>query len=465
MSRVALAAIAAALVAIALLAVRPPSEPGPFMRDFEAYYSAGRAVNARANPYDASLLRYERAVPGVEGTRNELLPFVGAPPSLALWSAIARTDYTTASRTWLFVLCAALFALVLATLECCDARVRSLDFFIVSICALSFVPITSDFVLGSPALVAYSAGAAALVASSRSTLLTAFSALVGSLQPNVALACAVIARGRRGLIALAFAASVLYGLGAAMAGFAWPASYAALLRAHGSAEQIIAIQYTPAAISFGLGLSRATATFVGLAVAFAALAFALFHIFRSKELVRSFAIACTALPFVSGFVHEHDLVLLFIPALWAIRNVTSRMQPLVVLAFGLASVHWMDFAQQPHAATQDIVLGLGALTAILAFGKDRAPMHYIAATAAFALILGGAWIGIHHPAPIWPNDMQPFKTPPLATAAYVWHIEQIQTGLEQPNPYWAALRIPALSAAAILLVILSLTKTNIRVKT
>lgn len=461
MTRAALAAFAAALVAIALLAIHPPSEPGPFLRDFEAYYSAGSAINAHRDPYSRELFRYEAQVPGVDATRPELLPFVGAPPTAVLWSALARINYLTAARIWLCAMGLALAVTLLATLRCCGVRLTLLDGFIAAICALSFVPITSGFVLGQPAIIAYAAAALAVVYVGRSTVQTTLALLVGAMQPNIALAALAIAGTRRGVVALALAACGLYGLGAAYGGLRWPLAYAELLRAHGAAERVIAIQYTPNAVLFGFGWTQAQANAAGIAVAVAAFAFAIVGMLRTRDVVRRFAIACAALPFVSGFVHEHNFVLLFIPALWAVRSFSLRVQGFVVLAFGLAAVNWLDFAQQPGAVAQDIVLGIGAIAAILAWAPRRSIASYAGAVAATVTVFCGAWIGTHHPAPIWPNDMRASHAAASASAASIWHLEAIHTGLERAEPAWALLRSFSLAGSAILLAVLVLAKPRL----
>lgn len=457
MSRNALGALAVALIAFALFAIRPPSEPGPHFRDFEAYYAAGRAMNAGTNPYAASLFDYEKAVPGVDAHRFELLPFVGAPPANALWSALARANYDAASRLWLAVLCLGVGALVFAALGFC-ATSRPFDAANALLCALSFVPLTSGIVLGQPMVVAAAAVSLGILALPRSIPLAVLATIAGTLQPVMLVPAASFAGVRRGLVALAIAFAAIYALGAASASPQWPLTYAELLRAHAGAERVIAIQYTPAAVLFALGLSETTATIAGIAFAAVALAVTALGIAKTNDAVRRFSIVCAALPIASGFVHEHNFVPLFVPALWAARSFSTRTQGAVVLAFGLIAVNWMDFAQQPAGAAQDVVLGLGALAAILAWQRERSLWSYGAALAVTFTIALGAWVGAHHPAPIWPNDMQAFHVPAGAAAAYVWHVEQIRSGLERVEPAWGLLRSFSLAGSIVLLAVLSFGK-------
>ncbi len=456
MSQKLFAIAAAAFIASALFFLRAPGEPGVFTRDFEAYWSAGRAVNTGANPYAGQLLQFERAVPGVDSKVNELLPFAGTPPSLALWSALARMQYSTAARYWLVALAIALVALLLAAMRLCiGAQGDGWSFFALAACALAFVPVTSDFALGQAALVAYAAAAVAIASVPRSITASMVALLLGALQPNVALGAGVLVAHRRGMAAAAIAIVVLYATGAVYQGLNWPAQYAALLLAHGAAERFDAIQYTPASIAFGFGAAPRFATFAGAFVAVAAAVTAAFAIVRTGELASKFAVACTALPLVAGFMHEHDLVLLLIPALWALRRVERRLRAATIFAFALCSVNWMDFAQQPQAASQDVTLAAGFCCAALAWSQYRDAALYTGAAAAFTCVLAGAWIGVHHPAPIWPNDMAAFSVAPGANASQIWQAEQRATGLETAAPAWAMLRTFSLAGTVMLLIAVS----------
>lgn len=455
MTRAACAAAAFALIAAALLFMRPPGEPGVFMRDFEAYWSAGAAANAGSDPYAPSLLQYERRVPGVSATRNELLPFVGAPPALPLWRAFAALPYDAAARTWSAVLALAFAAIVFAAMRMCAAA-GVLDAIVAALCALAFVPVTSDFDLGQPAIVAYAAAAlCVLAAAARRPVMATLAAIAGAVQPNVALGALAAAGERNGRIALAAAVVALYAAGCVAMGFAWPLHYLALLQAHGAAEAFDAIQYAPAAIAFGFGMPPVAAKSLAVLISIAALATAVVIALRASSGVARFAIICAALPLIATFTHEHDLVLLFVPALFALRTAEGRPQAAALLAFSFASLNWLDFSQQPAAAAQDLTLAAGALFAGLAWCERRTPALYTAAAASFVLACAGAWIGHAHPAPIWPNDMHAFSLSPAANAAQTWHAEQIATGLERTEPAWALLRCMPLAGSVMLIAVLA----------
>ncbi|HEY6326200.1 MAG TPA: hypothetical protein VIW73_06790, partial [Candidatus Cybelea sp.] len=114
MTRRWLLCAACGVIAIAVFAARPVRTPGPVARDFEAYWAAGCAHDAGADPYGRTIWNCERRVPGVKAARDELLPFVGPPATLLAWGVVARSSYDAAMRPWWAVLAIALLALVAA---------------------------------------------------------------------------------------------------------------------------------------------------------------------------------------------------------------------------------------------------------------------------------------------------------------------------------------------------------------
>src|ERR1700726_4519039 len=105
--------LAGALIAIALAFTlfRPPPTPGPFARDFEAYYSAGATWNAGGDPWSRDVWQTERTIAGVDASRDELLPFAGPAASLPLWSLFARLPFDAARIVWSVLLLLAVLVL------------------------------------------------------------------------------------------------------------------------------------------------------------------------------------------------------------------------------------------------------------------------------------------------------------------------------------------------------------------
>jgi hypothetical protein len=151
----ALAALALLCIAAASIWFRPVSTPGPFLRDFEAYWSAGSAWNARADPYGRAIWNAERSVPGVDATRDELLPFVGPPPALALFGLAARVPYPLAARLWCALLVVAVAALAFVVIYAGAGSVPLFTLLTTCALAVGFGPLTSDIALGQMAVLAF----------------------------------------------------------------------------------------------------------------------------------------------------------------------------------------------------------------------------------------------------------------------------------------------------------------------
>jgi len=140
--------LAFALIAAAVVTFRPVQTPGPFLRDFEAYWSAGSAWDARADPYDRAIWQAESGVPGVDGSRDEALPFVGPPATLLAWSVLALFPYLVAARPWFAVLTIAVLALAAIVVRASRASVSLAPFLAAGALAIAFGPVSSDLALG-----------------------------------------------------------------------------------------------------------------------------------------------------------------------------------------------------------------------------------------------------------------------------------------------------------------------------
>ncbi len=433
------AIIAAIFIAIALLGFHPPGEPGVTLRDFEAYYAAGATWLAHGDPYSLSIWNVEAHIPGVVASRHEVLPFVGAPATLPLWSLFARLPYHVATVLWTILLFCALVTVFIAT-----GRLLYLSYghaVLTVVLALAFVPITSDFGLGQAALAAY--GFAVFALTTPPSLATVAVAL-SVLQPNVAFGLVAMFESQRATLALIGGAIVIYVVGALADGTQWPVTYLRTLAAHAQAERFAAIQYTPTAVLYGFGIPPSVAQVVGTAVAVVIFVVGVFGAIRADTLAHRFAILCCAVPFVAGFFHEHDFVVLFVPVILALSH--ARNTTVTVVATFLVGINWLDFAQQPQALPQDVILAAALLIAAIGFQPQR--NYVVAGLVLAAITILGAWIGNTHPLSIWPNDMHGVARG--ATIAQVWKNEQLQTGLLRPDAAAAALRSFALLGSALL---------------
>jgi hypothetical protein len=448
--RVGLPALAYAAIATAILAVRPAPTPGPFLRDFEAYWSAGSAWNAGSDPYGRALWNSERSIAGVDASRDEILPFVGPPITLAAWSLLAHLPYQFAARLWWAILAISLLALVAATVRASRGRGDIYPFIVAAALAIAFGPATSDIALGQLALPALAGAVIAVTFGAQSLLVAAVAACVAFSQPNVALGLVARLGRNRVTLAIICAALLTYAFGALFAGWAWPGLYAHAIAAHGAAERFSAIQMTPASIAYGFGAGAGAAQLLAIAAGILAILAAVQLARRVTDPYARFAGFCTLVPFVAGFLHEHDLIVAYPAAIWCAMRTRGIARSVAFAGTMLASVDWLGLAQRPTGIAQAALLGLAAACAFLALsdGIERAELRVTAGFAgAFAI---AAILATHHPAPVWPDALGAFHAPPAASVTATWLAEQRATGLLVQNPAWALLRSLSLLGCALL---------------
>ncbi len=441
--------LAFAAIACAIFFARPVATPGPVLRDFEAYWSAGATWNSGDDPYGRAIWSAERTVDGVAPSRNELLPFVGPPATLTLWSLFARLPYDRAAAIWIGVMLAALLAMIAATLRGSAAPVKFSAFAAALALAIGFGPLTSNLALGQIALPAFAG--AALVVVARSQWLGAAAACLGLAQPNASAGLFSQLGRNRATAAILVGLLASYALGSFAAGWSWPIAYAKILAAHAAAERLSAIQITPASIAYGFGASPAAAAWLGLACAAVAVAAAVLIAARTHENFARFAAFSALVPFVAGFVHEHDLLVAYAAAAWCALRTRGTTRALALAGTLLVAVDWLGLAQRPTGILQSALLALAALLGFATLGETRELRTQWIAAAAVALLFGaGALIGARHPAPVWPDALAAFSAPPAAGAAQVWLDEQRASGLFAAVPAWALLRALSLAGCAML---------------
>jgi hypothetical protein len=446
-----LLAIACGALAAALVALRPLPTPGPAMRDFEAYWAAGAAQNAGADPYGRAVWAFERQVPGVEAARDEMLPFIGPPATLLAWSALARLPYGVAAPLWGVLLALALGALVATIVAASGAPLAPFTLLAMLVLAAGCGPVTSDLALGQIALLAALGASALTLVAPRSLPLAVPAALLAFAQPNAALGLVSQLGRNRATAALAIGAALTY-FGAALGrGWAWPAAYASAAAAHLTAERFDAIQLTPASIVYGLGATPRVAAIVALAAAFTAMAAAIAIALRVSDRFARFAAFAALSPFVASFFHEHDLVVAFAAMGWAALRTHGWARRLALAGTLLVSIDWLGLAQRPTGIAQSALLALAALCAFVAMGEDDALVSAMPTALASALLFAvAAWAGAHHPMPVWPDALGDYRAPAGATVAAIWSDEQRAAGLHAAVFAWAFLRTLSLLGCALL---------------
>lgn len=452
MTHRALLVLAGILIAVALFAARPHPTPGPFLRDFEAYWAAGAAWNAGDDPYGPAIWRAERAVPGVDVRRNEALPFVGVPATLLVWGLFARLPYTLAATIWAAFLGASALALVAASLGGSGAPVTAFAFFSLLAIAFAFGPITSNLALGQLALPAFLGAALVSRLGPRSFGGATASACLAFAQPNASLG--LVSQFGRNRTTLAFAVAapaITYLLGALAAGWAWPVSYARVLALHESAEGLSAIQFTPASIAHAFGASPQASEIASIIFIPIVIAAAIFLSVKIRDGFARFAALSALAPFVAEFFHEHDFVVAYAAVAWCALRTRASARIIALAGTLLVSVDWLGLAQRPTGIAQSALLAAASLAAFTALGERREGRGTLALAAPFAaLFFVAAWLATQHPAPVWPDALSAFTPPANASIASLWQAEQRASGLLAAVPAWGLLRCLSLLGCALL---------------
>jgi hypothetical protein len=460
--------VAALLALVAAFAFRPQVAPGsPLpstpLRDFEAAYAAGAARNAEDDPYSRQLWRSERTIPGVTATRDELLPFVGPPFGLPLWSAFARLDYARATLLWSLVLGLSFALLTLGSLKLAGQAGASdylarptgaFDALAALAIGASFAPLTGGLALGQVAVLACAAAVATQFAlARRNALVAALTAFAAALQPNLAIVLAARLPERRATLAFALAAALAIGCSAAALGSAGDlARYATLLREHAAAESGLAIQTTVASVALCFGASAAGANIVAFAIALAALGglVALFATRRYAGLER-FAITSAALPLALPFAHEHDFTLALLPAMLCARRCTGATWLAASVAATLVAVNWLGLAANPSALVQSLCLATAAALALAALGPAQLGLARFAPLCVVPVVAFAGALAASHPLPVWPDALPAaFHADRALSLAQVWRAEQLAAGLGRRDAVWSALRACTLLGSGVL---------------
>ena len=454
MSRARAGLILAALIAIAsaFFIARPPPTAGPALRDFESYYAAGATWHYEGDPYGRDVWRTEKDVPGVIATRDELLPFVGPPFGLPLWSALSRLSWQNAVLLWEIVLAVSFATIAFASLRLAGT-LGALDAIAVLVVAAGFGPLTSGVALGQVAIVSCAAIALVPFLLRPRFLAAAFcAALAAALQPNLALVLAARLGARNAWLAFGCAAAVALGGSAlALGGPAGFVHYLDVLRAHGVAERFIAIQTAPAAVARALGASANVAGLGALFLAGIVIVSVVVQCLRGAYAPNArLALASAAAPLALPFAHEHDFAIVFLPAILTIR--TARGATWLFGAFGalLAGTDWLGLAQRRDGVSETALLTLAAALGIAALTRGTLrPWHVAPALVAVAVIAVGALVA-SHPLPTWPDGLGGnFHVPFSLQAPEVWHREQEISGITALQPAWGWLRALSLLGCAL----------------
>lgn len=442
------------LAALAATILRPPPGPGPFARDFEAYYAAGATWNAGGDPWSRDVWRVERTIPGVDASHDELLPFVGPAASLPLWSAFARLPFALARDIWLGLLALALGVLALAALMLARVPLTPGSAAAALLLGAASGPAIGAFGLGQVALVSAAGVAVAFVALERGSPWAILAAWVAALQPNLALPLAAGLTARRAAALLAAAAAAFLALTLAVGGgFGGMLAYLQRLAEHGAGERFIAIQYSVPAILASFGVAPPSAAAAGDALALLALAAAAAAAVRWRTQPRlALAVAVAALPWAVPFFHEHDFVIELLPAIVLAAWPDARVRLLAGIAAVATLVDWFGIAQRPHDAafTSALAFAVACAWSALATRTAPAPSPLPVFAACALLVVAAVPLALAFPAPVWPDALGAFHAAPALGASAVWAAEQHRAGLDASAPSWGVLRAIPLAGCALL---------------
>ena len=420
------------------------------MRDFEAFYAAGVTANAGGDPYGRAIWEAERAIPGVDTSHDETLPFVGPPAALPLWRALALFPFSIAGRIWGAILACAMLVMVFGTLALAGAAEETTIVLGASIFAGAFGALISDVALGQLALLSGAAIVATLLLlRSRKWLGAALTSAIAAFQPNLCIVMIARATDARAMIAFVLGAGIFVALMLLSGGVGGFERYLHLLAVHGAAEKQTVIQITPGGVALGFGAGDTTVAIIRYACALTALLLGTRAVLRLREPVAGVGIAACALPFIVPFFHEHDFVLLLVPALYCALHARGGTLAFSAVASTLCGVDWLGLGQRPYAEIQSVILATACALgfALLAGIRPQAFAGLVVPLAVVAV----SFMARMHPVPIWPDALPPhWQGPAGASVSALWGLEQRAAGLDSQDPFWAFLRLLSLFSDVLL---------------
>ncbi len=424
-----LGACAIVCIVLAFAIFRPHEPPGNAVRDFGVFYEGGRAFLAHRDAYAPTSLG---------------MPFVSMPQTLPFFALFALAPYDLGVALWSTLLVLSYGALVFCLRRLAHLSIEQTVY--TAILLLAFVPMTSNFSLGQAALPAYAAAITAITFAT-APLVSDFAIALTTLQPSAGLGVLALGAFARGRVVLLGGVLLIYFAGALVAGPLWFVHFAQVAAAAVASERDDIIQYTPFSILYGFGVPGTFATVIQWCIAAGALALALFGCIRARSTLNRFAIIGGSTPFFSTFFHEHNFIVLAAPIVLCLVFAQSRALPFALAGSTFVSVHWLNFAQRPQEAAQDIALAVAFVCASGALARIPLRAFLVTAAPTVAIVILGASLGALHPVPSWLGTIAHASA---TNASDLWKQEQLQVGLLEPNAAAAFLRSLALIGSAIL---------------
>lgn len=383
-------ALAALIVAIVFAPASRHLQPTGALRDFNAFYCAGAAIDAGADPYLAEPLGACERTPkpfGLHsGIPNLAMPAPLPPYALAPFALLARVPYGTAALLWLALSLACVFATAWALRDLTGLPLAAL------LAALALNDGYAAMSLGQivPLAVAALACAAWALARGRPGLAAA-AAAVTMIEPHVGLpvCLSLFLFAPRTRTVLLASGAALGALSLAFGGVARNLEYLrAVVPAHTLSELVNEKQLSLTFLAHQFGASDATALRLG---SFSYLAMLAFGLLVSRALAERLGAPAllAALPpvftLVGGpFVHVLQMAAM-IPAAAILYAALPSRRPALACVLGLAAVPWVQFLNLGFVFPLLVALATLVLASTLGVRRPLVAAALACAAMAFAV--------------------------------------------------------------------------------
>ncbi len=384
-------ALAALIVAIVFAPASRHLQPTGALRDFNAFYCAGAAIDAGADPYLAEPLGSCERTPkpfGLHsGIPNLAMPAPLPPYALAPFALLARAPYGPAALFWLALSLACVVATAWALRDLTGLPLAGL------LAALALNDGYAAMSLGQivPLVVAALAFAAWALARGRPGLAAA-AAAVTMIEPHLGLpvCLSLFLFAPRTRTILSASAAALGALSLALGGVARNLEYLrAVVPAHTLSELVNEKQLSLTLLAHQFGASDATAMRLGSFSYLAMLALGLLVARALAERLGAPALLAALPPvftLVGGpFVHVLQMAAM-IPAAAILYVALPNRRPALACVLGLAAVPWVQFLNL--GLVFPLLVALAALVLAWTLGVRR-PL--VAAALACAAMVLAVW--------------------------------------------------------------------------
>jgi len=343
--------------------------------DLRAFYAAGQVIDQHANPFTVQpLLNQERSLTGPNATQDIVAPVPLPPYDLVAFGLFARLPVHLAAACTAAATIAAGVAIGFALFQAAEIPL------LLAIAAAFEAVIYAASGLGQIAPIAIALLAIAIWAvRTKRYNLAGICVAVSLIQPQIALGAVIstalfVPRARVSLIlcvALALLTSFI------VLPHTIIAQYTAILGIHALAEIHFPAQYSLTWLAVHFGTSPKLAIALGGASTVLALVLSLIIVAQHCQaaLMNGAVIALPAAFAVLGgsFIHEHQLALAFIPALFLLRTTRSLFDSnwaLAIMVLPFSSFLTLEPYWPKHAAYPSIALAF-AICWTLVFYRSR----------------------------------------------------------------------------------------------